>query len=569
MKIRRIKFQNHPVLGDLDLDFFDPAAGSAANVVVLAGENGTGKTLILNDVYETLGEINLGRSWRIEIDIEMDVDGLKRWRLDGVLPVGDCLRIQLNPGDPNAPNWNVLKAFFFNNDGDQINTPAGAELADRVKRPLSVFYAEAESSFRPRAVSNVGTESLNSGGPAKRSSSSLATEIAQLLIDLRGADTEDLAQWVEAHPNTPPPASVSEGRLKIFRDAIDYIFPSKRLARVGRNSGRLDVEFLEHGRKSSLETLSTGEKQIIFRGGFFLRDLGLAQGGIMLIDEPELGLHPEWQSRIVGFYERLFPPRSESSTQLIFATHSPFVIHDQVAAKVLILRKDSQTGAITVDPDPTFPTTGQARVVNALNIPALIERATHEMVVLVEGETDAIILDTAWRKLRKNTRAPMEFRAALSDSAIRTTLKDDQLFAKNPGKKIVGLFDFDGAFNDWNGVWGGRAVLTGTEANGLSKKHPSAPGWALLLPVPQFRSALASQALAGSSALSIELLFEDRHHLSDMVEYLPLPAAGATYPKVLKAKKMLFARHVDTLEVAAFAGFEPLLRQLETIRASS
>ena len=47
MKFRKITFNNHPILGNLHLDFTD-ANGNAVDTIILAGENGCGKTVILN-----------------------------------------------------------------------------------------------------------------------------------------------------------------------------------------------------------------------------------------------------------------------------------------------------------------------------------------------------------------------------------------------------------------------------------------------------------------------------------------------------------------------------------------
>ena len=54
--IKKIKWNNHEVLGNLELDFTKPD-GSVYNTIVLAGENGTGKTTI----FDTLSTfLNLG-----------------------------------------------------------------------------------------------------------------------------------------------------------------------------------------------------------------------------------------------------------------------------------------------------------------------------------------------------------------------------------------------------------------------------------------------------------------------------------------------------------------------------
>ena len=47
MKIRKVKWANHPILGNLELDFINPATNKPYSTIVLAGENGTGKTTIL------------------------------------------------------------------------------------------------------------------------------------------------------------------------------------------------------------------------------------------------------------------------------------------------------------------------------------------------------------------------------------------------------------------------------------------------------------------------------------------------------------------------------------------
>ena len=49
-KIRKIKFINHPILKNLQLDFCD-SSGKAIDTIILAGENGTGKSTILNELY--------------------------------------------------------------------------------------------------------------------------------------------------------------------------------------------------------------------------------------------------------------------------------------------------------------------------------------------------------------------------------------------------------------------------------------------------------------------------------------------------------------------------------------
>ncbi len=54
MKIRRIKFDNNPIVGNLELNFINRATGEPYDTILLVGENGTGKTTILSTISKFL-----------------------------------------------------------------------------------------------------------------------------------------------------------------------------------------------------------------------------------------------------------------------------------------------------------------------------------------------------------------------------------------------------------------------------------------------------------------------------------------------------------------------------------
>ena len=71
MKIRQVKWKDHPVLGNLFLDFVDSASGQPFETIIFAGENGTGKSTVLENLSAFL---NLGSIEKFEY-IEYAVDG--------------------------------------------------------------------------------------------------------------------------------------------------------------------------------------------------------------------------------------------------------------------------------------------------------------------------------------------------------------------------------------------------------------------------------------------------------------------------------------------------------------
>ena len=52
MYLSHLKIRNHPVLKDIDLDFVNPHTGQKYSIIAFVGENGCGKTTLLNEIFE-------------------------------------------------------------------------------------------------------------------------------------------------------------------------------------------------------------------------------------------------------------------------------------------------------------------------------------------------------------------------------------------------------------------------------------------------------------------------------------------------------------------------------------
>lgn len=570
MKIVRVKLTNHPGIGDIDLDLTDN--GSVPQVVVLAGGNGCGKTAILEAIQSTFGSngtaLDIGT---IEIQLELTQIEIARLNATGqTLRVeGDAksfvLTYDTSTGAAQAGWQQMFQLTWIDAAGTSQPAPSPVWIQEAWSGFMMVFFSEANVSFHAPPLRAIGGGDVDAPTrTGKRSGGQLANEIAQLIVDIRSTDNEDLANWVAQNPDQPVPSTERDRRFARFARAFEYMFFSKRFKEVNRTNGVLSPQFIEHGRISSLDKLSTGEKQIVFRAGFLLRDLAALQNSVVLIDEPELSLHPDWQARIVGFYKHLLTDGEGNCPQIFIATHSPFIVHGADNSKVIVLEKDDATGVIGPMPSPAYPSVAAIEAVRAFNIDAFLsDVAAAQLLVLTEGETDKIILDTAWSKLRPGHSKPFELRSALGGPNIRTTLKDDQLIHKMNGRKVVGLFDFDEAYNDWNGLWTKGGEVIGDEATGLIKKHPIADSiWAMLLPVPSFRQNFADRTLKEGSILSIEFMFEDVDHITGLTTTKPL-AAGQKMPKIVDGKKRDFADHVANLEPDRFAAFKPLFSRFD------
>ena len=93
----------------------------------------------------------------------------------------------------------------------------------------------------------------------------------------------------------------------------------------------------------SIDDISTGEKILVSKVFYlYLKEI---KNKIVLIDEPELSLHPSWQNKILGIYEQF---AKEYNCQIILATHSPHIIGSAKNEYIRVLNINENTKEIEV-----------------------------------------------------------------------------------------------------------------------------------------------------------------------------------------------------------------------------
>ena len=83
-----------------------------------------------------------------------------------------------------------------------------------------------------------------------------------------------------------------------------------------------------------IEALSTGEKTLLSKVLYlYFKDY---KNKVILIDEPELSLHPSWQNRVLKIYENF---AKMNNCQIIIATHSPHIVGSAKSESLRVLKK--------------------------------------------------------------------------------------------------------------------------------------------------------------------------------------------------------------------------------------
>lgn len=116
--------------------------------------------------------------------------------------------------------------------------------------------------------------------------------------------------------------------LKCVRYAIESMIGNVSNLRIKRNPVRMVVD--KSGKEIRVDLLSDGEKCTLAMFGDLARRLALANPslanplegkGIVLIDEIELHMHPQWQRKVLNVLRKTFP-----NIQFIITTHSPQIL---------------------------------------------------------------------------------------------------------------------------------------------------------------------------------------------------------------------------------------------------
>ena len=78
------------------------------------------------------------------------------------------------------------------------------------------------------------------------------------------------------------------------------------------------------------------------------------ENSIILIDEPELSLHPKWQQEVVDVYRKI-----GKNNQIIIATHSPHILGSVRKENIMLLDKDNEGKIVVRTGDELYNSYGQ------------------------------------------------------------------------------------------------------------------------------------------------------------------------------------------------------------------
>ena len=325
MKIKNLHIKEFKGLRDISINF--EKNDKPLDLVVLAGTNGTGKTRVLESILEYFQDYIYHNYKRNSNKIEMYFEEKEKICRDNV---GN--EMELYAG---------LKEFSYN----ETNNPRN-ENHIKIKKELyilpKVIYVPTEINFQKMDIATTNLvqkyEFLNivNTNLIKDIPSYIATKMISEMFKNKNEKVEDIQR-------------------KVF-DEINEIFENLnidvKVEDISQDGRNITLFTNSAGDKFDINELSSGEKQL------FLRTLAITilnpENSIILIDEPELSLHPKWQQRIVDVYRKI-----GENNQIIIATHSPHILGSVRKENIMLLDKDGDGKIIVKTGDELYDSYGQ------------------------------------------------------------------------------------------------------------------------------------------------------------------------------------------------------------------
>ena len=191
-------------------------------------------------------------------------------------------------------------------------------------------------------------------------------------------------------------------------------------------------------------------------------------------------------------------------------------------------------------------------------------------VLFVEGITDKLIVENAWKKLRPRKKQPFLIKEKGNAHQVAYALENSEIFEKDI---VIGLFDFDHeGFTRWNGLIGNSGYKSegqSTIGGCLSIKRNGRHHYGLLLPVPKngdVRSQVVDKNgchFGDRSHLTIELLFFNVNSLNSYFIKKGAPGKGRIIE--FTGNKKNFVGKTSRLSDSDFNNLKPLIRKIEQV----
>ena len=316
MKIEKVHIKNIKGIKDLELSFRKD--DKILDLIVLAGVNGSGKTTILEAIKDFFNNTNISYDEPEKSNIYLNIffeDFEKKQIEEAEKSSIDNYEHKLQDFFSALQSYNLYRK----NGNDYYRN----QIAKRFDIPPKIIYVPAENKFEE----------------IQTYSTTLSKEY-KFINTINSNVIRDIPSYIATRRNylatIEEDLTMKEVTNKVVNE-INGIFSilelDVKLKGFSKDEKTMPIFENSAGEEFDINDLSSGEKQL------FLRTLSIKmlepKNSIILIDEPELSLHPKWQQKIIEVYKKI-----GENNQIIVATHSPHILGSVSNENIFILYRN-------------------------------------------------------------------------------------------------------------------------------------------------------------------------------------------------------------------------------------
>ena len=303
MKIEKVHIKNVKGIKDLELSF--KKDDKILDLIVLAGVNGSGKTTILESIKDFFDNKNNNNndSGKSNINLEIFFEEFEKY------------------SSYNLKRVKFLNTFHYEKSDN--NTSSQNQTINNFESLAKIIYVPAENKFE-----KVKTDTTT------------LLRISQFINIINSNVIKDIPSYIATRRNylatIEEDLTMKEITNKVVNEInsiFDILELDVKLKGFSKDEKTMPIFENSAGEEFDINDLSSGEKQL------FLRTLSIKmlepKNSIILIDEPELSLHPKWQQRIIEVYKKI-----GENNQIIVATHSPHILGSVSNENIFILYRN-------------------------------------------------------------------------------------------------------------------------------------------------------------------------------------------------------------------------------------
>ena len=345
-----------------------------------------------------------------EIEVtSLDIENMESMRADSTQLAGLASRKYVNLNLESATHWQPqllrpgqrlvyrLENGAFSNDGTDparhyLEYLQRFEIDSRLRDEYELATLSTPMLYLPvnRSAgpfqSSVRLADFNEFEQKRQNDASLSRTSSSIVALSVGRLAQKYRELLEKDRGTAQSDFRDDPRLKELTEALSSIGYEWSLECIDPIKNHYDIRLMKEGSSFLVGGASSGERELLtYLFAIFALNV---RDALILVDEPELHLHPKWQKTLLDLFVRL---AQKTGNQFLFATHSPtFVSPHSIEYVSRVFSENQRSRILRLDTAALPESRHLVSIVNSQNNERLFFA---DKVLLVEGLHDRIFIE--------------------------------------------------------------------------------------------------------------------------------------------------------------------------------